>query len=79
MPYTTQLAWLVTMAGNPGFKAYAWSRAKELDADPSELWRGIAKALESAMVGPARDSGSAPPGPTKPRSRAPKSGTQAGG
>lgn len=43
--FQKQLEWLVTMASQPGAKAYAWQRAKVLDADPSGLYRGIADAL----------------------------------
>lgn len=47
LDFQTQLAWLVTMAQRPGFKAYAWQRSKELDA----LWPGISDALAAAMTG----------------------------
>lgn len=60
--FQTQLAWLVTMAQCPGFKAYAWQRAQELDA----LWPGISDALKAAMTGPAKASASVGQSPTKP-------------
>lgn len=31
-------------------KAYAWQRAKELDADKSGLWTGIAADLKREML-----------------------------
>ena len=43
--YQEQLDSLVTMAKHPGFKHYAWQRAKELEADPSGLWAGITQDL----------------------------------
>lgn len=49
LTYQDHLTHLITMASNPGFKAHAWHRAKELDADRSGLWRGIAADLERAM------------------------------
>ena len=47
--YETQLQHLVRLAKTPGWKEYAWHRAKELDADDSGLWRGIAQALVDEM------------------------------
>lgn len=49
MTYQQQLDWLVTMASNPGAKAHAWHRAKELAADKSGLWLDIDKRLTEAM------------------------------
>ena len=40
---------LVRMAKIPGAKAYAWTRAKQLDADPSGMFKGIADALINEM------------------------------
>lgn len=48
--YDHQLAHLIRLAELPGWKAYAWHRAKELDADSSGLWTGIAEALKTAMT-----------------------------
>lgn len=48
--YERQLEHLIQLAGRPGWKAYAWHRAKELDADPSGLWRGLSEALKAAMT-----------------------------
>ena len=59
--FTTQLQHLVMLAKQPGWKAYAWQRAQELDADPSGIWTGISEALTRAM-----NSESGPPVPTKP-------------
>ena len=49
MCFETQLAHLVRMASIPGFKDHAWRRAKQLDADPTGLWAGIARALTDEM------------------------------
>lgn len=49
MNYETDLLHLVRMASIPGFKDHAWRRAKQLDADPSGLWDGIAQALTDEM------------------------------
>jgi len=48
--YDTQLAHLVKLAQTPGWKEYAWNRAKELDACQSNMWLGIAKDLREAML-----------------------------
>jgi len=37
------------MAKIPGFKNHAWLRARELDADPSGLFTGIAQDLIKEM------------------------------
>jgi hypothetical protein len=37
------------MAGLKGAKQYAWQRAKQLDSDPSGMYRGIADDLTKAM------------------------------
>lgn len=47
--YQTNLQHLVRMAKIPGFKNHAWLRAKELDADPSGLFTGIAQDLIKEM------------------------------
>lgn len=59
------LEWLITMAKNPGAKAHAWHRAKELDADRSGLFTGIANDLKAAMSGQDKAGGSE--GPTSTR------------
>lgn len=59
--YTRQLDWLIELAQHPGWKAYAWARAKELDADQSGLFEGIAQDLKNAMTGQARDTASVSP------------------
>jgi len=60
-PFTASLERLVAMARMPGFKAHAWHRAKELDADKTGLWTGIAAALAREMTGPEKTQESAPP------------------
>jgi hypothetical protein len=47
--YEQTLAHLVRMASTQGWKDYAWHRAKELDAHPTKLWRGIADDLVKIM------------------------------
>jgi hypothetical protein len=47
--YAKSLAHLIWMAGLKGAKQYAWQRAKQLDADPSGMYRGIADDLTKAM------------------------------
>lgn len=54
LDFAQQLDWLVTMARSPGFKAYAWQRAKDLEP----LFPGMAAALQSAMTGPVKASAS---------------------
>ena len=56
--YMDQLEHLIRLASKPGWKAYAWARAKELDANSSGLWSGIADDLIAAMKSDA-DKGSA--------------------
>jgi len=55
--YDRTLAHLITMAGNPGFKAHAWHRAKELDSDISGLYRGIKDDLVKFMAAQKEKSG----------------------
>lgn len=52
MDYQTQFNWLVTMASNQGFKAHAWHRAKQCEADHP----GISQALKDHMIGLASNS-----------------------
>jgi hypothetical protein len=37
------------MASTNGWKAHAWHRAKELDNDPTGIWRGMSKDLINRM------------------------------
>ena len=59
------------MALDQGWKVYAWGRAKELEADESGLFSGIAADLTAAVKAakPGQESGSesAPQTSTKPR------------
>ena len=48
--YDRQLQHLIKLAMSPGWKAYAWSRAKELDGNQSGMYAGIAEALKKAMT-----------------------------
>jgi hypothetical protein len=47
--YAETLDWLVHLAQNPGWKAHAWHRAKELEACPTRLWVGITTDLIDRM------------------------------
>lgn len=47
--YAETLAWLVHLAKQPGWKGQAWHRAKELEACPTRLWRGIKTDLTNRM------------------------------
>ena len=47
--YQETLQWLVHLAKQPGWKAQAWHRAKELEACPSHLWLGITQDLINTM------------------------------
>lgn len=48
--YKTRLETLIELSKEPGWKAYAWNRAKQLDAESSGLFKGIAKDLEACML-----------------------------
>lgn len=50
MTYAEHLAWLITMAKDPGWKDQSWHSAKVLDADKSGLWTGMAEDLKRAML-----------------------------
>jgi hypothetical protein len=47
--YQETLEWLVHLAKQPGWKAQAWHRAKELEACPTRLWLGIKTDLTNHM------------------------------
>lgn len=49
-PFEVQLAHLVKLAREPGWKQYAWHRAKELGQDDSGLWAGLPQKLREAMA-----------------------------
>ena len=48
--YSLQLQHLIRLARQPGWKAYAWERAKVLHREESGLFRGIADDLKAAMA-----------------------------
>lgn len=69
MPFQTQLTWLTDLAGrHQAGKSYAWTRALELDKEPSGLFAGMSDALTLAMGGQVKSLVSAPLTPVKPRS-----------
>ena len=47
--YAQQLDWIVHLAKQRAWKAYAWEKAKEMDADQSGLFSGIAKDVKKRM------------------------------
>ena len=48
--YDQQLQHLINLARQPGWKAYAWERAKVLHREESGLFRGIADDLKAEMA-----------------------------
>ncbi len=70
--FALTLEHLTTLAKDPGWKHYAWGRAKELDADRSGLFKGMAEALKAAMTGPANTGAPDAQTLTKPHSANPK-------
>lgn len=48
--YDKALAHLTKLAKTPGWKEYAWSRAKELESCSTGMWQGIAADLKQAML-----------------------------
>jgi hypothetical protein len=38
------------LAGTPGWKDYAWGKAKDLDAHPTGIYRGIKDDLVKIML-----------------------------
>lgn len=47
--YEKNLQHLIWMAKKPESKSHAWYRAKELDEDPTGIFKGIAEALVKEM------------------------------
>ena len=47
--YKQTLEHLIWMASLKGAKAYAWDRAKKLEADPTGIWQGITADLTKAI------------------------------
>lgn len=48
--YEITLKHLVWLAKRPGFKVYAWHRAKEIENDSTGLWAGISEDLKNSML-----------------------------
>lgn len=69
--YQATLEHLIAMARDQGWRVYAWARAKELDADKSGLFSGIAADLTAAVKGarPGPESGSESAAQTSTRRR----------
>ena len=64
--YSLQLQHLIRLAKQPGWKLYAWERAKTLHREESGLFRGIADDLKAAMLTPpTAPSAGQQPGPRK--------------
>ena len=51
--YDKALAHLIKLAKTPGFKEYAWQRAKEMERCETGMWAGIAADLKQAMLSSA--------------------------
>lgn len=51
--YDKALAHLIKLAKTPGFKEYAWHRAKELESCRTGMWAGISEDLKQAMLSSA--------------------------
>jgi hypothetical protein len=47
--YQRTLDHLILMASTNGWKAHAWHRAQEMDADPTGIWKGISQDLVNRM------------------------------
>jgi hypothetical protein len=47
--YQRTLDHLILMASTNGWKAHAWHRAKEMDADTTGIWKGISQDLVNRM------------------------------
>ena len=48
--YDKALANLIKLAKTPGWKEYAWHRAKELEQCETGMWHGIAEDLKRHML-----------------------------
>lgn len=51
--YESALDHLIKLAKTPGFKDYAWHRAKEMERCETGMWHGIAADLKQAMLSSA--------------------------
>ena len=59
--FDSQLQHLADMASRPGWKKYAWCRAKELASSEPGLFPGIDKALTQRMTGGQASAGESDP------------------
>ena len=48
--FKIQLVHLTRLALTPGFKDYSWHRAKTLEADHVEVFRGLCEALKTSVL-----------------------------
>ena len=48
--YQNQLAHLIKLASNPGWKEYSWKKALELERCETGMWNGIAEELKERML-----------------------------
>jgi len=48
--YSDALNNLVMLASTPGWKEYAWGKAKDLDSEPLGIYRGIKQDLVKIML-----------------------------
>lgn len=49
--YAQELQRLIRLANQPGWKAWAWKHAQDLDVNETGLWRGISTDLKNHMTG----------------------------
>lgn len=55
--YADALNNLVMLANTPGWKEYAWGKARQLDSEPLGIYRGIKQDLVKIMLAHKANSG----------------------
>ena len=53
--YAEALDNLIMLANTPGWKDYAWGKAKDLDSHPTGIYRGIKQELVKIMLAQAKN------------------------
>lgn len=54
--YAEALDNLIMLASTPGWKDYAWGKAKDMDAHPTNIYRGIKDELVKIMLAQKADA-----------------------
>lgn len=54
--YAEALDNLIMLASTPGWKDYAWGKAKDMDAHPTGIYRGIKDELVKIMLAQKADA-----------------------